>query len=768
MQFEVPVAPDDAGMPLRQLLSPAFAMTYPRLDNRNLIPPDVLAVSEGIWRTSRFEERPVEFRLFDDVFVVEEGLVFTSALQLVAESRTQHDDQEVARGRSAIVQSLARGDVPRLEGTCVLCKKRGEGTYGHWLLEMFPKAVLASESLDVDDLRCIVPAATGRLGTVIDNCMGWLGIDGPARVSLGTSPVRVHRLVMVNGLTAHGAYMSPLAVAAVRRFAGTFRPGPDRALYVSRGSVGHRMLHGEDAILPRMRAAGVVPFDPGLADLATQVAAFAGASRVVGVMGSALTNIVFARPGTDVVILTPANMPDVFFWFIAGLCGLRYREIRCPLAGPAGGNAPWDGYLMLPEAAMAELFPPQTANPPAQAPELPLASPVSGPPTQVYRQISLDELAADSLLRLDHRERVERLAYLSEARLDLPVFAFGDTGLTSSRLDPSQRNEAKARSEYRPPVHAYLLRNAVVHGTLGLVSVDDAIVGETLAHLPLHLLPGAAREGPTRLRLPVPELSATLPAAYHLLACNQQNYFHWMMDALSRFDLARFRAIGTADEAPGGAVLLVPHMDVFWKWESLNTLVPAEIPRMALAGQGRFMVQRLLLVPDLSGGGFLPHPALLAAFDTIAAAVLGAAAAAAPYPGRRLYIARTDSRNRTLANERDLISRLERAGFTAVVPGTMPLSEQVRLFATASHIVAGHGAGLTNIAYCRPGARLCELHPEGYVNWTFRRLAALRGMAYGCLLGETVERRSASPHDDLWRIDLDAVEAVLGDPRFIG
>ena len=401
-----------------------------------------------------------------------------------------------------------------------------------------------------------------------------------------------------------------------------------------------------------------------------------------------------------------------------------------------------------------------------RAPRPPNPQPPSAPPPTIrYRRAALEEVAALLAAMPDGRARAEPRPLLPPATVEVPPFAFALSAAIPAESNEAVRQEAKGRTLQRPAISAWLLRNALVHGTFGMVSLDDVVLRETLMHLPLHRIPAAAAEGEAWLRLPELPLSATLPAAYHLLACNQDNFYHWMADVLPRYDPAQFATIGTAQEAPGGAVLLVPNLDVFWKWETLNILVPDAVPRIALAGAGHVFVQRLLYVPDVSGAGFAPHPGLLHAFDRIAAA-LGLDQAVRPW--RRIYVARSDSRNRTLANEAEVIARAERAGFTPVVLSNLSVPEQVRLFAEASHVLAPHGAGLVNVAYCRPGAKLCELQMDGYLHWAFRRLAALRGLDYGCLVGERVGSSSAWVHADTWRIEPDAVDAVLRDPRFIG
>lgn len=1000
--LDIPLAPEAAGTLVQQLVSPAFTLPPPRLDNQEVIPPDVRAACDAAWNHGPYAPRPVTFRLFRDVIVAAEGLAFTADLRLIAGTERGYRPEEIVAVRELVASAGAQRPLPLVEGTCLLCVKRGVEKYGRWLLEMFPGAVLGWENLGFPDLRFIVPRLPGQLGAVIADGLRLLGIEGETAVPLDGAPTRVARLVVIDGLTAHGGYMSPLAVAAVRRAVADIAPGADRALYLPRLATGHRLFRDEAAIVARAREAGFRAFDPGAASFAEQVAAFAGAQRIAGVMGAALTNIVFAPPGAEVTVFAPANMADTSFWFIAGQCGLRYREVRCALAGPSSGEMPWDGPLAFPDAA-ADLFPPlpgrgkpldlselaacfeslgancefglvqraagveqigffrfnyapldallraldcdfadlgdpeqieiYTEPPPNRelmvrirgygfryhtfrssddvsiaemhahqvravaflirklredlqtgekifvrkgddsidieqilklfaalrrygpatllwvvagdsarlpgtvevvrpgllkgyldryapisdpdaisdawldvcqaahalwrdnappgtiarggavaalrsvaGPAASLAAllqqrraaqvrpPQDPPATRRYFRASLDALPSHVATLPDGRARAEPQPLLPAVAIDLPPFALAAWATVPTDSQDAVCQEAKGFRMARPAVSAWLLRNALVQGTFGMLSLDDVVLRETLSHVPLHRLPGAVAEDDDWLRLPEGPVVANLPAAYHLLACNQDNYYHWMIDALSRFDPGWFARVGSTPDAPGAPVLLVPKLDVFWKWESLGALVPDTVPRIALTESGHVLVQRLLFVPDLAGGGFTPHPALLALFDRIAA-TFGHDPAVRPW--RRIYVARTDSRNRVLANEAEVMARAERAGFTPVELSRLSVAEQVRLFVEASHILAPHGAGLVNIGFCRPGAKLCELHMDGYVNWVFRRLAALRRLDYGCLVGERLGAPAGSPHASTWRIDPDSLDAVLRDPGFV-
>jgi capsular polysaccharide biosynthesis protein len=68
-----------------------------------------------------------------------------------------------------------------------------------------------------------------------------------------------------------------------------------------------------------------------------QIGLMRDARIVAGVMGAAMTNLIYAGKGTRAVLFAPCAMPDTFFWFIANLCRLHYREFRCAQTGQGDG-----------------------------------------------------------------------------------------------------------------------------------------------------------------------------------------------------------------------------------------------------------------------------------------------------------------------------------------------------------------------------------------------------------------------------------------------
>ncbi|KAA0677123.1 glycosyltransferase family 61 protein [Azospirillum brasilense] len=344
-----PISPPDDSVIL-SLTSPGFDAAYPRVVNKELIPELVLQSMEWAWNTRRFPERPVRVLRLTDVWVAKEGLVFDREGNLYRETITQHSAGEIDQAHAAVLDAIGRGGPeaePEAGVPVLLCKKRGIGNYGHWMMEMLPKAQLVHRHLPELAVRFLVAHAPGHLNDSMAQSLSMLGIDLARTIVADDTPRRFADLLLVDGLTEHGGYMSPLVFDGVEALVASVPAAGAERLFVTRRATGFRRVVGEDDLIAHAQARGYALVDPGALPLPQQVSLFKGATRIVGVMGAAMTNIAFAPPGAQVVTLTPAGMPDTFFWFIAMLRGLDYTEVRCPQSGPIRGNMPWDTDLVL-------------------------------------------------------------------------------------------------------------------------------------------------------------------------------------------------------------------------------------------------------------------------------------------------------------------------------------------------------------------------------------------------------------------------------------
>ena len=78
----------------------------------------------------------------------------------------------------------------------------------------------------------------------------------------------------------------------------------------------------------------------------------------------------------------------------------------------------------------------------------------------------------------------------------------------------------------------------------------------------------------------------------------------------------------------------------------------------------------------------------------------------------KIYIRRQDTNYRKILNEADLISKLRKKGFEIINPQHFEILEQMKIFSNAEVIVAPHGSNISNIIFCKQGAKIIEISPE--------------------------------------------------------
>ena len=71
-----------------------------------------------------------------------------------------------------------------------------------------------------------------------------------------------------------------------------------------------------------------------------------------------------------------------------------------------------------------------------------------------------------------------------------------------------------------------------------------------------------------------------------------------------------------------------------------------------------------------------------------------------------------------------------------------------------------HGAGLGNLAFCRPGTQVIELFPENFTKSTYLWLSKRLGLDYSWLIGEPGDYDQAfALNEDLLRDKLEKLAA---------
>jgi len=219
------------------------------------------------------------------------------------------------------------------------------------------------------------------------------------------------------------------------------------------------------------------------------------------------------------------------------------------------------------------------------------------------------------------------------------------------------------------------------------------------------------------------------------------NYFHWWADTLPRLAVAEAADIRYFQ-------VIVPQEMEDWQRESLDR-VGVTTDRQEPFGDDHWRVESLLL-PSLLGYSGMMRPW---AADWLRRRI------GLPKPAarrRRIYLRRTKAGYRRVANEADLMPILEKFGFEIHETQGMSLGEQMKLFSGAECVVSIHGAGLANLLFAPPGAKVIEFMspiPE-YANSCYYSLCAAAGHTYGYILGEHKAADLAEKTAGRWKIDL--------------
>lgn len=206
------------------------------------------------------------------------------------------------------------------------------------------------------------------------------------------------------------------------------------------------------------------------------------------------------------------------------------------------------------------------------------------------------------------------------------------------------------------------------------------------------------------------------------------NFFHFTLDALSRWDLVQ-RAGYTWDDFDR---VILPRFDSPMARRIISAIgVPRE---KTLRMNRREQFECEILIQPSFPGPLGCIPSWVVEFYRHLFPVEASAT------GRRIYFARRG--NRHPQNEAAIAARLAAQGFETIDPLTADLPE---VLANATHVVGTHGASLANLVFCRPGARVLELMPSemaAHHNGRFySTLCTGAGMPYGVVIGRSPRQR---------------------------
>jgi capsular polysaccharide biosynthesis protein len=128
---------------------------------------------------------------------------------------------------------------------------------------------------------------------------------------------------------------------------------------------------------------------------------------------------------------------------------------------------------------------------------------------------------------------------------------------------------------------------------------------------------------------------------------------------------------------------------------------------------------------------------------------------------RRFYLRRSEAERRKMANAAEVDAVFARRGFEPVYPPDLPLQQQIHLFAAASHIAGGLGAGLANIGFAPPECEVVMIDP-GLGDFYFWDFACLMGQRFNWVFSGPLAGYSTELAQGDYTVGLGALDAALG------
>ena len=314
-----------------------YQRTLPRYHNRDILPP---LISDNLARfTSHLHPNlPKEWgATLHNASTMKHGLTVTNENAIIEESLYNHFNRKEFYGFKKQDSEYTHDEFTctyHLSTDLALMRLTTEDTFGHWLVELLPRLSLYETLLDphLSSWKIGISASSKLTGLTMQ-ALQMLGYQENRIIQLPDSPVSVDRLYFSSIRSLYPGWISPFAISFLQRLLP--RHGQKRdglRLFVTRNDAHDRHLTNIEEIEQLLAKYGYQRIDTGTLEFQEQIELFSRAKAVVGIIGSALANIVFCGADTPLIFLSPDTMAGTWFYDLASIKNLPYSIVYGPAA----------------------------------------------------------------------------------------------------------------------------------------------------------------------------------------------------------------------------------------------------------------------------------------------------------------------------------------------------------------------------------------------------------------------------------------------------
>ncbi len=131
---------------------------------------------------------------------------------------------------------------------------------------------------------------------------------------------------------------------------------------------------------------------------------------------------------------------------------------------------------------------------------------------------------------------------------------------------------------------------------------------------------------------------------------------------------------------------------------------------------------------------------------------------------KKFYIDRSDSTSnlknyRFITNEHELIKYLKSQGFEIIKLSKLLFNDQIKLFNDAETIIGLHGAGLSNLIWCKKNTKIIELRSK-LTNKMYENLALQNRMDFHKIVSNPIDKVIANHYGSI-KVDIDEIQKII-------
>ena len=249
-------------------------------------------------------------------------------------------------------------DVHIFKGKHILLKNKHAENYGHFILECLPNIRLLSEISGLANIKVVIHKTENPyLRRSFYEALALAGVQKEQIVEFGgENNIGVfEELLYPSPITNHPTWKSKVSITYCEQLANKInesdrskperRSNPSAYLYVSRGTGFKRRPTNESDVIALLVSAGYKVIYPEKMSVQEQIAIFSCAKVIVGILGAAMTNIIFSPQTTQIIMLTPDSISGYFFWDLANLKKQDYYALSCKTTSQKRGYGDADFYV---------------------------------------------------------------------------------------------------------------------------------------------------------------------------------------------------------------------------------------------------------------------------------------------------------------------------------------------------------------------------------------------------------------------------------------